>query len=103
MKPWHRFGYDVDVHEDDLQRIVQIAESHPNRRIRGEAILTLHMVSTFGSGEADEVARTTLEGLAESDDPMISGSPAGPCPGISRRRSQCIKKKTPGVSTGRFH
>jgi hypothetical protein len=72
VRPWHRVGYTIDAKDEDLQRVVDTAKGHPSRRFRCEAILNLHMVYRFGSGEQQALARQTLEELAEGDDALIA-------------------------------
>jgi hypothetical protein len=71
VRPWHGIGYTIDAKDEDLQRVADTAKGHPSRRFRCEALLNLHMVYRFGSGEQQVLARQTLEEIAAGDDALI--------------------------------
>jgi len=71
VRPWHGIGYTIDARDEDLERVVGTAKGHPSRRFRCEALLNLHMVYRFGTGEQQAIARQTLEEIAAGDDALV--------------------------------
>ncbi|MBI5441312.1 MAG: hypothetical protein HY900_08895 [Deltaproteobacteria bacterium] len=55
-----------------LQPIVDLATSDPERRFRGEGIVTLSVVGTLGTEPQKDTALATLRSLAESKDASVS-------------------------------
>ena len=72
VRSWYLVGNAVEVGDDELARVVDTATGHPNRRFRGEAMLNLHMVFAFGSGEPKRIAGETLERLAQDQDRLTA-------------------------------
>jgi hypothetical protein len=55
-----------------LERLIEVAGSGPDRRLRVEAILGLNIVRSVGSAEEREQAHEVLDVLARDADPMLA-------------------------------
>ena len=65
-------SYQLSLPDDHLDTIVTMATSCPDRRFRGEAVLDLIVVESYGTPAQQERARTAVEQIIADDDPVMS-------------------------------
>ncbi len=64
--------YQLSLPDEHLDAIVEMATSCPDRRFRGEAILDLIAVESFGTPEQQQRARSAIDQIIAGDDPIMS-------------------------------
>ena len=74
LRPFARTGADgtptLDLPDDQLEAIVALARSDPDRRFRGEGILTLSIVRALGTKPQQERSLEELQQLASANDAL---------------------------------
>jgi hypothetical protein len=62
----------LEIPDEKLDAILDIARNQPDRRFRAEAIIHLNLVRVMGTGEQKERAVSLLTELSGSEDEVIS-------------------------------